>query len=498
MSKICLTIAESSLEQASQVLHFQRPWIGMAELRVDALSPHERPMAASWSQQQDVPLILTLRREQDGGFFAPEEEEQRCQLFCQLLQEGSWAYADVEWDEAPSQVLSMATASGVALIRSLHDFTAKTLNSDRGQLVSLINHMSQDGAMAKLALCCESSCDLLSLARLAIALEEGAEKVLLGMGEFGQISRIFPQAFGSKWTYATATKEGNLAQLGQLTPQILQELYRCCSYEKGQPLFAVVGNPIAHSKSPQIHNQWFQEEGLNGHYIPLRSDDLGATLETCDLLGVKGLSVTVPHKETALWRADVPGDLARRIGAANTLLRGGDGWRARNTDAHGFLAPLPQALGLTSREDLRGMRALVIGAGGAARAVVQALSDAKVRMVILNRREEKARELLETIPHELRMGWGNLSQDSASLLGDELNFAVQTTPVGMHPHELENPLPWWNFSGISLAYDLIYEPEESCFLAQAKAHGVATLNGRSMLEAQARCQFEMFREYCEL
>lgn len=111
-----------------------------------------------------------------------------------------------------------------------------------------------------------------------------------------------------------------------------------------------------------------------------------------------------------------------------------------------------------------------------------------MNLVILNRTAEKAQCLAE----ETRQSWGPLSEESMNLLGGDIDLAVQTTTVGMHPESGKDPIPWWNPRGCTLVYDMIYEPEETVLLARAGAAGVKTLNGSGMLEAQARIQFELF------
>ena len=469
-----------------------RPYFDMVELRLDLLKPSERSLAADLPEQAGVPTILSARLPRDGGNWEtdPSSEAARETVLVQLLESGGWAFVDLEADLVLADVEEAARASGTRIIRSKHDFSSTLLQAPISTLVQLVRSMGEGGAVPKLAVSCENSRQLLALTRAAIALEDVREKILLGMNEYGSPSRILADRLGSLWTYSSAMDEGSgpPAAPGQLDPKTLQELYRYRDIDARTPLYGVIGNPIAHSRSPLIHNQWLQDSGLPGCYLPIRSDDAAATLETCDILGIRGLSVTVPHKETALRLCDYSGYLARRIGAANTLLRAGDGWRARNTDAAGFLAPLPAALGVSGQESLKGMRALIIGAGGAARAAVYALSDAGMSLVILNRTLSKA----EALAGEVGAVAGRLEESSRSLLSAGIDVVIQTTTVGMHPDVEADPIPWFDFRGTRLVYDMIYEPRETRLLARARSCGLETLNGLAMLDAQARLQFELF------
>ncbi len=493
MSSLCLCLTSSTYEGTLAQLERYRRYIDMAEMRLDLLKPEERHKAAGLPQIAGIPLILTIRLPQDGGKWGVqgESEEERVLLYKTMLESGGWSFVDLEDNRLMADTQAAALSSGVGIIRSIHDFRGTLLNLPVAEISGKISRIAEKGFIPKIAARCTGSRQLLTLARTAIAAEAVKDKVLLGMDDYGIPSRILARRFGSMWTYSSAAGgpgEPGSAAPGHLDPQTLTTLYRFHEIDDSTALYAVTGNPIEHSLSPVLHNRWLQDSGLKGTYIPIRSDDMAALLETCDLWGLKGLSVTVPHKEKALSLCDYADDSARSIGAANTLLRSGDGWRARNTDAEGFLKPLPAAMNLRSIEELKGKKALIIGAGGAGRAAAHALTTAGMNLVILNRTVEKARRLAE----ETKQQWGALSSDSLHLLDGGVDLAVQTTNVGMYPEVSSDPIPWWHPRGCSLVYDIIYKPEETVLLARSRAEGVNTMNGSGMLEAQARIQFELY------
>jgi len=493
VSSLCLCLTSSRFDDAAALLERYRSRIDMAEMRLDLLEPEERFRAAELPAIAGIPLILTIRLPQDGGNWGTsgEGEDERTALFEMLLKKGGWDYIDLEGNRPMDRLISAAGASGTRIIRSIHDFTGDLLDLPVADIAEKIRRLADGGSIPKIAAKCTGSRQLLTLARISLAAEELREKVLLGMDEYGMPSRILADRFGSLWTYASAVGGSDSpvpAAPGQLDPEILSDLYNFRKINASTAIYGVTGNPIAHSRSPELHNRWLNDAGVNGSYIPIRSDDIGALVETCDILGIKGLSVTVPHKEKALSLCDYAGISARSIGAVNTLLRTADGWQGINTDADGFLKPLPAAMNLGSVQELKGKKALIIGAGGAARAAVHALSKVGMNLVILNRTVEKARRLAE----ENQQLWGPLSEESRSLLKGGVDLAVQTTTAGMHPDSGTDPIPWWNPRGCSLVYDMIYEPDETVLLARARASGINTLNGSGMLEAQAGIQFELF------
>ena len=491
MSGICLCLTASNPMDSLADIARCGPVLSTAEWRVDMVSAdmRERVGEAAALRSPPLPLVLTLRLERDGGLWGAdgETEEERESLLVSLLDSGDWSWVDLEHDRPMPRAAAAAERNGVRIIRSLHDFQGTLLDRPVSELAALVRTAAASGAVPKIAVQCRGSRDLLKLARLGIAAADVREKIILGMGEYGAPSRILSERFGSLWTYSSpkGSGSGSPAAPGQLDPDVLTARYRFSEITGETPLYAVAGNPAAHSRSPEIHNRWLQLSGLPGTYLPIRTDDPAALLETCDILGIRGLSVTVPHKERMMKLCDYAGDAASRMGAANTLVRGGDCWRARNTDGAGFLADLMDAL--EPGEGIDGRKVLIIGAGGAARAAAYALGDAGARLIILNRSAGKARRLASEVG-----GFANHLKPESSAMLDNVDIAVQTTSVGMHPDEEADPIPWWDFQGCSLAYDMIYEPACTRFLKRAAAGGVRTRCGAGMLEAQAALQFQIF------
>ncbi len=244
----------------------------------------------------------------------------------------------------------------------------------------------------------------------------------------------------------------------------------------------VIGDPIAHSKSPLIHGFWLEKLGLAGDYRATRvvSDDLGAFFAQREQdTAWRGCNVTVPHKLAVLDHVPDPGDVRGAIGAVNTVFRGEDGALvATNTDAAGFLSPIADL-------DLSGRPIVVVGAGGAARAVLFALSRAGVgRVSLLNRTPLKGAALLaqfglkgEALPLTARLPAAALLVN-ASVLG----------MAGQPPLDLDlGPL-----ADDAIVYDIVYAPLVTPLLAAAQARGLETVDGLEMLVGQAALAFELF------
>lgn len=252
------------------------------------------------------------------------------------------------------------------------------------------------------------------------------------------------------------------------------------------PLAGVIGAPIAHSKSPKLHRHWLDKAGVPGHYIPLHIEprNLEKTLKILPSMGFVGLNVTVPHKEEVMRHVDIITDRATLIGAANTLIFRSDGKiKADNTDGFGFIKNL--TTGAPDWTPQAGS-ALVLGAGGAARAVIAALLEAQVPEIFLTNRTRARAENLKDIfgPKVKIIDWidaGNAIDDTALL--------VNTTSLGMQGKpELRVPLD--GLRRDTIVTDLVYAPLKTGLLAVAEDMGCCTVDGLGMLIHQAAPGFQ--------
>lgn len=252
------------------------------------------------------------------------------------------------------------------------------------------------------------------------------------------------------------------------------------------PLAGVIGSPIAHSRSPLLHGHWLKTYGISGHYIPMdvAHDDLEQVLRTLPKMGFVGVNVTVPHKETVMAFADQITDRATLIGASNTLIFRGDGTiLADNTDGYGFIENLRS--GAPNWRSDSGP-ALILGAGGAARAVISSLVEAGVAEIILtNRTRLRAERLKQDFGHRLRVvDWvqAGSALKSAALV-------VNTTTLGMTGQpELSVTLD--GLRPDTVVTDLVYTPLKTRLLEVAEAAGCDTVDGLGMLLFQAVPGFE--------
>ena len=251
-------------------------------------------------------------------------------------------------------------------------------------------------------------------------------------------------------------------------------------------LAGVIGWPVGHSLSPRLHGYWLSTLGIDGAYVPLavRPDDLADVLRTLPKLGFRGANLTVPHKEAALGAVDEIDATATRLGAANTIVIDDDGrLHASNTDGFGFIENLKQS---ATGHDLATAPAVVVGAGGAARAIVAALQDAGCPSVrLVNRTRERADMLAADLGGAIDVvNW----DDRTSCLCDA-GLLVNTTSLGMSGQpSLDLALDCLDAG--ALVTDIVYAPLETNLLAAARARGNPVVDGLGMLLHQARPGFE--------
>jgi shikimate dehydrogenase len=256
-------------------------------------------------------------------------------------------------------------------------------------------------------------------------------------------------------------------------------------------LTALIGWPVGHSRSPAMHSAAFAAAGIEAVYLrlPVRPDRVGEAVRGLRALGFRGANVTIPHKQAVLPYLDELSPAASGIGAVNTITVREDGsLYGDNTDAPGFLADLAEH-GVWV-EDLRLGGALVLGAGGSARAVAYALASEGVPVYVIARRPEQAQNLVDG----LRPLFPGLPLSPASLASPpQARLIVNCTPAGMTPHEGASPWPdELPFHPGQIVYDLVYNPPVTRLMQQARNQGLAAANGLGMLLHQGALAWEQW------
>jgi len=255
----------------------------------------------------------------------------------------------------------------------------------------------------------------------------------------------------------------------------------------GLKTYCIIGDPVDHSLSPAMHNAAFKALNLNCVYIAFRigKDELEAGLLSLRKTNVAGFNVTMPHKVAIMPLLDELDETCKKIGAVNTVNNENGKLKGYNTDIHGFIEPVKRR-----KVSLNGKTALLMGAGGAARAVITALIDEKIaKIIIANRNIEKARPLGELcksseIDHEL------IKLEDAPKYAPDADLIVNATPIGMNG---ESIIGSENISSDSIVYDLVYRPMETALIKNAEEAGATVIYGYEMLLEQGAKAFEIWK-----
>jgi len=455
--RLCVTITAPTTAE----LRRQRDLVvdaDLVELRLDSVSD---PDVAAALDGRTLPVIVTCRARWEGGGFAGSEEERKA-ILRQALELGA-DFVDVEWRAGFTDLLA---TDGRRIVLSSHDFDGVPAD-----LAERARAMRATGAgVVKIAVAASRLSDCLPLLDLSRTFGADERAVLIAMGDAGLSTRVLAQRFGSAWTYA-----GGVRDVGQVSARRLLEQFRFRSVNASTSIYGLVGRPIGHSVSPDMHNAAFMATGLNAVYLPLPAADADDFLTFARALGIAGASVTIPYKVDLLGRVQAVDPLARAVGALNTLRMAGDRWEARNTDVGGFLQPLRDR-----HVPLAGRRASILGAGGSARAIAVGLAAEGALVTVHARDARKAAAVAELASGAV----GPYPPEAGSW-----DLLVNCTPVGMEPKIDVSPLPATAFDK-GVVYDLIYNPSITRLMRDAATAGCDTIGGLDMLVAQAQAQFE--------
>jgi 3-dehydroquinate dehydratase/shikimate dehydrogenase len=459
--QLCVTVAGRTMAE----LRRGRDAAGdadLVELRLDLV---DRPDVAGALHGRRVPVIVTCRAQWEGGGFTGSEEERRRILESAATLGAEYVDIEAAASFAPDFVRSRA---GRGIVVSSHLFGDPP--ADLGARYATLRATGAE--VVKLAIQVTALEETLPVFDLGAngADEPGQGHVLIAMGNQGVPTRLLAARLRNRWTYA-----GDGVAPGQMPASRLLRDFRFRRIASDAALYAVVGNPIIHSRSPVMHNAGFAALGLNAVYLPLEARDADDFVAFAKKMDLRGVSITAPFKITLMPHAEEIDALARRVGAINTVAVRNGRWIGANTDVEGFLAPLAR------RVALEGTRVSVLGSGGAARAVAVALGSRKAKVTICARKVEGARAIAGLVDGSA----GDFPPRPSSW-----DVLVNATPVGSQKTP-GTPMGTAPLDG-RIVFDLVYAPAETELLRSARAAGCQTIGGIEMLIAQAARQFELW------
>ncbi|KAJ8573819.1 hypothetical protein K7X08_010330 [Anisodus acutangulus] len=486
---ICAPIMADSVDQMLILMQKAKTsGADLVEVRLDSLkSFNPRSDIDTIIRQCPLPTLFTYRPTWEGGQYAGDEMSRLDAL--RLAMELGADYIDVELkaiDEF-NKALHGNKSTKCKLIVSSHNYENTPSSEDLGNLVARIQASGAD--IVKFATTAQ---DITDVARVfQITVHSQVPIIAMVMGEKGLMSRILCPKFGGYLTFGTL-EVGKVSAPGQPTIENLLNLYNFRQLGPDTRIFGIIGKPVSHSKSPLLYNEAFRSVGFNGVYLHLLVDDVANFFRTYASLDFAGFSCTIPHKEAALDCCDEVDPTAKSIGAVNCVVRRPDGKLfGCNTDYVGAISAIEEALQGSqpsiSGSPLAGKLFLVIGAGGAGKALAYGAKEKGARVVIANRTYERARELADVV------GGQALSLAELSSFHPENDMILaNTTSIGMQPRVDDTPIDKEALRYYSLVFDAVYTPKITRLLREAQESGAKIVTGVEMFIGQAYEQYERF------
>ena len=470
---ICVSIGRSRHQHViAEHNHLVDQGAELVELRLDYISGEVN--LKQLLVGRPCPVVVTCRREADGGKYTGPED-QRVTLLRTAIAEGV-EYIDLEEDVASG----IQRFGKTKRIISLHDFhrTPGNLPGIHRRLAAL------DHDIIKICTMANHPND--NLRMFELVRDSSIPTIGVCMGDIGIPSRVLAGRFGSPLTYATFHHERALAP-GQLSYDQMKNVYRYDRINAETEVYGVVADQVGHSLSPLIHNTAFEHLGMNKVYVPFRvpREDLSQFIDEAPKWGIKGLSITIPHKEDAVQKLTQADGAVRGIGACNTVLFDGDARLGYNTDYRAAMSSLEGATGIAGHsKPFRGMLALVLGAGGVGKAIAYGLLRRGAKVVLTDGVARHASELAKRF--ECR------SVEWSQRHGVKADILINCTPVGMHPDVDETPYEKHYLRPSMVVFDVVYNPENTLLVKDARSRSCKVITGVDMFVRQACLQFKHF------
>ena len=470
---ICVVVARGRHRQVvAEQNHLTEEGVDLVELRIDYING--TPSVKALSGKRTGPVVITCRREQDGGHWTGTED-QRMAILRKAIVEGV-EYVDLEEDVA-RKVPRFGKTKRLVSYHNFHE-TPEDLEAIWDRMAGC------DPDVIKIATHANNPHDNLRVLRLV----RNAKIPTVGfcMGEMGTMSRILAGRFGSPWTYAAFSHETALAP-GQLTYEQMTRIYRYDEINAETEVYGVIADPVGHSLSPQIHNAAFAREKLNKVYVPIRvpAEHLAQFFDDAAELGIKGLSVTIPHKQAVLGLLTERDDSVEGIGATNTVVFDGTRRCGYNTDYQAAMDSLEIATATVGKEKpFEGKTALVLGSGGVGKAIAFGLVLRGAQVILADGDPERATQLAQRLKcHSTE--WDSRNNVTADIL-------VNCTPIGMHPNVDDSPFDKHFLRPSMAVFDAVYNPENTLLIKDARERNCTIVTGVEMFVRQACLQFKHF------
>ncbi|XP_078168588.1 bifunctional 3-dehydroquinate dehydratase/shikimate dehydrogenase, chloroplastic-like [Carex rostrata] len=491
MALVCAPLVATTVEEMERDMAKAKSLgADLVEIRLDFLH-HFQPDIdlPRLISNRPLPVLVTFRPNWEGGQYQGDDST-RFSALRSAIELGA-EYVDIELKVAEKFIstISEERPENFKLIVSSHNYESTPSCEELSELVARIQAVGAD--IVKIATTAVDICDTARMIQVMVHCH--APMIGLVMSERGLMSRILSPKFGGYLTFGKLDAEKESAP-GQPTITELLDIYNIRQIRADTKVLGLVAKPVKQSKSPILHNKCFKAAGFNGVYLPLLADDLAKFLDTYLSPDFTGFSCSLPHKVIAVGCCDEVDPIARSIGAVNTLIRRpADGKLVGyNTDYIGAISAIEDGIkGSSAKGDvvspLNGRLIVVVGAGGAGKAVAYGAKEKGARVVVANRTYERAVNLANSVGGQaLRLA------ELATFHPEEGMILANATSLGMYPNVDGTPIPKEALTFYNLVFDAVYAPKVTRLLREAQECGVTIVSGVEMFVRQAMGQFEHF------
>ncbi len=473
-TKICIPITAKTTSQASAELKEAEKLTDLVELRIDYINGINEENLEKLLINKKGKVIITNRIKSENGKFKGSEKE-RMGLLKKAIELNA-DYIDIESSagkEAINELIKIKNKTKI--ISSYHNFKETPSLKELEEIYNKIKELNPD--LIKIVTFANSINDNFEIFKL---LKNKNDLVSFCMGLRGQMSRILASKYGSCITFASLKKDKESAP-GQISIEEMDDVYNASLIKPETKVLGVIGEFAENSKSKYMHNKGFKQKKLDFVYLPfkVKKEELKEFMENFRKLEFAGGAVTVPHKTGIINYLDEVDDTADKIGAVNTFINKGGRLIGYNTDYYGAVQALKEKTGLN------GKKVLIIGAGGAARAVVYGLKKEDAEITIANRTSGKAEKLAK----EFKVGFKEIKNMKELIAGNDI--IINTTSVGMHPRPDDAVIKEDDLSE-KLVMDIVSAPIITKLIRLAKKNNCDVITGDRMLVHQAIGQFRLW------
>jgi 3-dehydroquinate dehydratase / shikimate dehydrogenase len=475
--EICVSITANDVERCIEDIKQAEAYSDLIELRLDYVDKIDEEKLEKILGCTEKKVIVTCRNLDCGGKFSGIEDK-RIMLFEKAIELGA-DFIDIEIEsgkETINRLLSNKKTSKIII--SAHFFDRfpklgllenkydeiKSFNPDLIKIVPIANSINDNFKVFEL-------------------LKDKSDLISFCMGIQGQMSRILSAKFGSRITYASLAK-GKESAHGQIPIQDLLSTYNLSTIDEKTEVLGVIGEFAENSMSKYMHNPAFKDNKLNFVYMPFKvaSHELGGLIKNIKDYGFAGCSVTVPHKIKIMNYLDKLDITAKNIGAVNTVKRSGSNLVGYNTDYYGAVNALREKV------MLKGKKVLVLGAGGAARAIIYGLKNESAILTVINRTQDKA----VTLAHDFEVNHDDIK--NIGKLIEENDILINATSIGMNPNADTSPIDEKFLKKGLIVMDIVYNPIQTKLIRASIDAGCDVITGDKMLLYQAMRQFELWTD----